>query len=120
MTTVAKLKEYYLAFWLKPDKAETPIARFIWSVALASVSLGIFLPPLALTLFLADTFIADDKVSASVVVLATVLTLSGFAWFFTRPRKWQEERGSRVHRRPAGRPVRDAEPTDCERRRLRK
>ena len=76
--TTAKLKEYYLAFWLKPDKAETPIARFIWSVALSSVSLGLFLPPLALTIFMADTFIAGRcSERLSVVVLSTVLTLFG-------------------------------------------
>ena len=90
--TIAKLKEYYLEFYLKSDKSETPQASVLWAFALFAAYASIFLPLLFVPVLLADTFLSDSPVREWVILVSMVLVLLAFMWLFSRPRKWQEER----------------------------
>ncbi len=92
--TTAKLKGYYLAFWLKSETAETRAARVIWG-------LGVFLVPVVVlsavvfmpvVLFKAFPEMKDYVVAGPAALVWMGLGVIGFLGLQTRPSKWRKER----------------------------
>ncbi len=90
--TTAKLKDYYLALWLKPETAETRTARFMWGIGAALASGVVFMGALFVPVTLVQAFSGQaDLVRFPVVFVSLFLALC-VLWLVTRPLKWQEER----------------------------
>ncbi len=90
--TTAKLKDYYLAFWLKSETAETRTARVIWGLGILLFGMGVSVPVMMIVKVLADAFLAVGIVRSSVLLLSAGLVLFGVLWLLTKPREWQKER----------------------------
>ena len=90
--TTAKLKDYYLAFWLKPEMAATRTARVAWGLGLLLVFLGVAASVMMIVTVLADAFLAVGMVRSVVLLLSTGLVLFVSLWLLSRPSKWREER----------------------------
>ena len=92
--TTAKLKDYYLTFWLKPEMAATRTARVIWGLGVLLVPLAgfasvVFMPVLWVTALPA---MRDSLVTGPAVLVWMVLGVIGYLWLLSRPDKWRKER----------------------------
>ncbi len=91
--TTAKLKDYYLAFWLKQETAETRAARLIWGLwtflVPAVLLIAAFLIPVILVEFLV---VEDATVRVTLVLLSMCFGVLVFMWLTFRPLQWRRER----------------------------
>lgn len=92
--TTAKLKNYYLAFWLKPETAETWTAKVIWGLGVLLIHVVILAAVFSIPMVLVKAFpeMRDYVVAGPAILVWMGLAVLGFFWLLSRLRKWQEER----------------------------
>lgn len=92
--TTARLKGYYLGFWLKSETAKTGTARVIWGLWTTLVIAVVFVAVLSMPVVLFKAFpeMKEYVVAGPAALVWMGLGFIGFLWLMIRSLKWQKER----------------------------